>query len=352
MTINRFLTVVLAATLTCPAAFADFSYDQNVRITGGAMAGAMKAAGVFSKAARQPMGSQILVKGDRMATVTGDSITVIDLTKETFTNIDLQKKSYATITFSEMTQAMARMAEKMRQNDAQTTVKAEVKHTGKSQVIGGMKATESILTLTMQMTDAKSGKTADMVMASHMWMTPSMPGYEEVKNFYTKMAQKMAWTPGASGFAGAMLGQQPGGQKGMAELVKETSKLEGIPMLQVVRMNAAGQGMPTEAEMARTQQQQQVPQQEPTPETPSARIGRLAGGIGGLGGFGRNKKKDDSPVAEQPAQTSPAGATPAGTLIEMTIESSNFSSAPVDAARFDVPAGFKEVEHDMKKALK
>ena len=38
--------------------------------------------------------------------------------------------------------------------------------------------------------------------------------------------------------------------------------------------------------------------------------------------------------------------------MEMTTELTAFSSAPVDAAKLNVPDGFKQVEHEMKKALK
>ena len=47
-----------------------------------------------------------------------------------------------------------------------------------------------------------------------------------------------------------------------------------------------------------------------------------------------------------------AGPTPPGTLMEMTTELTAFSSAPVDVAKLNVPDGFKQVEHEMKKALK
>ena len=38
--------------------------------------------------------------------------------------------------------------------------------------------------------------------------------------------------------------------------------------------------------------------------------------------------------------------------MEMTTELTAFSSAPVDMAKLSVPAGFKQVEHDMAKQLK
>jgi hypothetical protein len=39
-------------------------------------------------------------------------------------------------------------------------------------------------------------------------------------------------------------------------------------------------------------------------------------------------------------------------MMEMTTELMSFSSAPVDASKFEVPPAFKQVEHPMTKALK
>jgi hypothetical protein len=80
----------------------------------------------------------------------------------------------------------------------------------------------------------------------------------------------------------------------------------------------------------------------------------LAGGLGGFGGFGRRKKQEEQqqqqPQAPQP-QPGNAGAAP-GALMEMTTESSGFSTASVDAAKFSPPAEFKKVESDLAKSLR
>jgi hypothetical protein len=80
-----------------------------------------------------------------------------------------------------------------------------------------------------------------------------------------------------------------------------------------------------------------------------AALGRL-GRLGGLGGFGRKKKQEEPPPP--PKKTDEAKKGESGVLLEATTENSNFSSGAVDAAKFTVPAGFKEVEHEMKKVLR
>jgi hypothetical protein len=365
---------ILAASLLCAAARADFSYDQTSKMTGGAMMGMMKVAGAFSKAAREPMRSTVLVKGDRMAMVSADHINVIDLNAETFTDIDLKKNTYATITFAEMGRAMAKIAEKMGQQKEAEGVnlqfKADVKPTGQTRIIEGLNTKETILTLAMEGADAKTGNKGAMQFVMDMWLAPAMPGYEEVRVFHTKLAQKLAWNP-MGGMAGAMMNQH---SKGMAELVKEMSKLDGIPVLQVTRIGGTGTGMPTEADMAAAQQAGAQQQQQPAPNVSDAagqaaagaalgragRLGGLAGGLGGFGGLGRKKKNQEQaeqqapapqPAAQQQASTAPPSGSP-GVLMELTTELTGFSSSPVDASKFGVPAGFKQVEHDMAKALK
>jgi hypothetical protein len=362
---QAFTAFALCACCTT-ALLADFSYEQSSKITGGAMAGMMKVAGAFSKQAREPMRSTVMVKGDRMATVSGERINVIDLNKETLTDIDLQKKTYAVLTFADMARALEKMSEKLKGSQADTSAsadasfKVDVKNTGASRAINGIDAKQSILTVNMETTDKKTGNKLDMVIATDMWMAPSMPGYEEVRNFYMRMAQKMAWTP-SSGFLNAMAAQQPGLTKGMAEASKEMAKLDGIPMLQIVRMGGAGTGMAGNADSAAAQQEQQQPPPPSVKEAAGqaatgAALGRsrLGGLAGGLGGLGRKKKQEEQPQAQaQPAPEQPtAAAAPPGTLMELTTELTSFSSAAVDGAKFEVPAGFKQVEHDMQKALK
>src|SRR5690348_16587766 len=104
---------------------ADFSYEQNTRVTGGALAGAMKVAAVFSKQAREPMRSTVAVKGDRMVHLDSTHGSIIDLNKETITNIDFQKKTWSVMTFAEMQQAMQQAAAKMKERQTAAPPNAE-----------------------------------------------------------------------------------------------------------------------------------------------------------------------------------------------------------------------------------
>jgi hypothetical protein len=329
---------------------ADFSYEQTSKVTGGAMAGMMKFAGAFSKQAREPMKTTVAVKGDRMAHISSMSVQIIDLAKETMTNIDFQKKTYSVLTFAQLTEAMNQMNSKIRDEQGnettELTFKASVKETGQKRNVAGMDARQVILTMEMEGTDKKTGqKAVAMTMTSDMWLAPGVAGYDEVRDFYKRMAQKMSWAPSMGMMAPA------GSQKGMAEMMKEMSKLDGVPVFQVINMGGAG--MPP-GQQGAAQQQSQQPQQQQQAEQQSSggALGRLAGGkLGGFGGFGRKKKQDDQPAAEQSGSSQSAAAPQGapGSLMEMTTELSAFSTSAVDASKFEVPAGFKQVESDMLK---
>lgn len=340
--IRRFLTCSALILLPASLLQADFSYEQTSKITGGVMAGMMKVAGVFSKSAREPMRSTVAVKGDRMVTTSGQTASIIDLAGETITEINFQRKQYSVMTFAEMAQMMEEMARKMKSKDApDASFKITVNETGQTRQINGMDTRQMIVKMVMEAKDAETGKTGGMVVTADMWLAPKVAGYDEVTGFYTRMAQKMSWTPG--GGMAAMAG--PEASKALSELYKEGSKLNGIPVVQNIRIG--GEGDPGTAEAGAAQQQAPAQQQQAQEEQPS--IGRALGGR--LGGFGRlgRKKQEEPPPPQQGSQPAGGGQPSApGALLEMTTETTNFSAAPVDASKFEVPAGFKQVKPDKR----
>jgi hypothetical protein len=327
-------TVVAATPL-----LADFSYQETTHITGGALMSAMKVAGVFSKQARQanePVQSTVAVKGDRMVHRSSTHTSVIDLAAQTITSIDMQKKTYSVMTFDQMKQAMQQMSDKMKQNKNQGEMKFSVSanNTGKTKQISGYDAKELVLKMTMEGTDQKSGQTGSMVVTADSWIAPQVSGYAEVRDFQRRMAEKLNWTPG-----GGMFGARPDMQQGMAEVYKEFAKLDGMPVFQTTVMGGEGTAPVDRSDPAQNTQAQQADK----PSKGSA-IGSALGGHFGLG----KKKSQDQQEQQQPA--SQGNSSNQGVLIEMTTEMGGFSAAPVDASLFEVPAGFKQVESDLRRA--
>jgi hypothetical protein len=191
-----------------------------------------------------------------------------------------------------------------------------------------------LLKMEAQSTDQKSGQTGAMTINCDMWIAPGIAGYQEVRDFYRRMAEKLDWTP-----SGNIFMANPSVSQGMAGMTKEMAKLDGVPVLQVTTMGAAGQPPAGSTDAGA----QQPAQQPPPAERPS--LGSVLGGkLGGLGGLGR--KKQDQPAPAASSDTAPSSP---GSLLEMTTAMSDFASATLDASQFNVPAGFKKVEPDLKK---
>jgi hypothetical protein len=336
--LSRLLTIAGVLVLPCSTLLADFSYEETSTITGGAVASLMNVAGVFSKQAREPIHSTIAVKGNQMMRHSANTGSLIDLDAQTITSIDFQKKTYSVMTFEEMKQMLEQMSAKMKQNDnGQMNFKVSADNTGKTQQISGVDTKELILKMEMQATDQQSGQTGSMVITTDMWIGPAVSGYEEVRAFQKKMAEKIAWTPG-----GNMFMSRPDVAKGMAEASKEMAKLDGIPVQQCMIMGAGGQ--PGAAPSGATAP---VPCDQSKSSQPKPSLGgALGGALGGKFGIGRSKTSDD-----QAAQSGNGGSAGNGSLLEMKTELSGFSSNSVDSAQLAVPAGFKKVDAPDAKRL-
>jgi hypothetical protein len=356
MSSRNWIAVGLCSLLTTPS-FADFRYDETTQITGGSVVGMMKFAGAFSKDAKKamdPVTSTVLVQGNRMARINPDSTEIVDLDKETITNIDHKKKQYTVMTFEQMKQQMEQAMKKAKEQQAKATpsqpqandtpppkmnFKVNVRNTASTKQVAGLDTKESILTMLMEATDQKSGQTGSLAITNDMWMAPEIPGYGEVRDFNKRFALKMGVVFGDT-FKPSMAAMQPGSAEGMAEMVKEMSKLKGVPVMQVMRMGATTNGEPLPAAS-----EAPLPASN-GPAMPSAgdvakqsASSAIASKLGGFGSFGR-KKKDPPP--EQPASGQPA--TPAqSVLMESTTQTTGFSSGPVDSSRLKVPAGYAQV---------
>ena len=359
------LAVLLA--LATPLAHADFTYTDTTQLTGGSMLQLMKVAGAFSKQARQssePIISTVILKGNRLARISQQSTEIIDLDRETITTIDHVKRQYTVMTFEQMRQQIQQAMEKATQqqksatptqqpaSDTNVTFQVHVRNTGATKDVSGVNANESILAMTMDATDKTSGQTGSMAITNDLWLAPDIPGYGEVRDFYVRYAEKMKII-----FNGAlnpsMFAQYPGAGQGMADMVKEMSKLKGIPVLQIMRMGMTANGaalpaaseapLPASPDMPTAGQVAQQTAQQSAAAAIASKLGGFGGMAGGFGGFGHKKKADPAPPAAD--DTPAAGAAPAtsAVLIESNTQLASFSQASVDPTRFAIPAGYQQI---------
>src|SRR5258708_33923353 len=100
------------------------------------------------------------------------------------------------------------------------------------------------------------------------------------------MAVKLGWTAGAR----TMMAGRTDMVRGMAGVYKEAAKLDGIPVLQVMKMIPTSDGQPVSAQSG-SDGQAASQETKPQAETPSL-TGPLAGEPGGFGGFGRKQNTE------------------------------------------------------------
>ena len=353
---------LLALSLPAVLHATDYTYQQTTQLTGGSLLNMVKSVGFFSSQARHvgdPVFSTIYLKDNRLANVSPESIEIIDLDKETITQIDVQRKTYTVMTFDQIKQQVENARQQMEkqppsqpaaaQPAADPNVKVsfdvKVRKTGAQKEISGLHSNEAILTMTMTATTSataqQSQQSGAMAITNDMWMVPAIPGYDQVRDFYRRMAGKMSDASQGLGYDfSKMLAQNPGASAALGDMAKEMQKLDGVPIMQVMRMGTTLNGQPLPAAS-----------EAPTPASPAGPNGgdvakqgmtsALTSHIPGFGGFGKKKQQAPPPDQDQNAGQAP---TANSILMETQITTSNFSSAPVDPSHFDIPAGYKQVQ--------
>jgi hypothetical protein len=300
-------------------------------------------------ALKEPQISTVAVQGNRMVRKSKRDGEIIDLDKRTITTINFEKRTYTEVTFEQMKQGLEQASASASQQQQQQQqpagqkvnldVDADIKNTGQTKTINGMEAHQVIMTMSMGATDPQSGQAGAMKMNSEMWLVKEIQGAGEMREFYMRMAKELDWAP--TGMGGMM--NRPDISRALAKMTAEGEKMDGTPVQQVIRMSMSASGAPGDPQTP----QQTSQQGQAAPARPSlgdALGGALGGKLGGLGGFGR-KKKQETPANDTAAADGQAsGQQATGSLMEMTTESTGFSTSGVDPSLFAVPADFKKVE--------
>ncbi|BDC51148.1 hypothetical protein F183_A34640 [Bryobacterales bacterium F-183] len=331
---------------------ADVQVEQTTRVTGGSIANIPFVGGKI----KEPQVSTTLLKGNRMAMVSKDSTTIYDLDKETVTTVNTAKREYSVMTFAEMREAMDKAMEKMQQMTQQNKAQGEMKWTVKvdptseRKEVNGFDATKYVLTMDGEATDSKTGKRSGTRMVMDCWVAKSVPGIAEQNAFAKRMAEKLGY--GRASGLNPMVQAQMG--KGWYEAAAQFQKMDGYTVQSVTRMSTTIDGQPVMVPEGQQNGPQisggDVAREAGTSAAQSAAsrsLGRLGGlGAAGIGGFGRKKKQEEPKPAEASANS---GTMVPAVMMEMLMDVNSMSSASVDASKFEVPAGFKQVESELKK---
>lgn len=364
----RYMTV--AGVFACATTLmADFRYEETTKVTGGTILRLSKFPGMGKMTA--PTTTVHYFKGGKSANATGNTVDIIDADRGVFIVVNKEDKTYSTITFEEFKAALEAMSKKAQQQakgaEGSMTIDMKVNDLGTTRRVLNLDAKGMEMKLTMTMTDKKSGQSVPMDITSELYIVKELAGSEEMKQFYLRMAKKIDWDVKNARFMG-LAQMQPGFAEGMQKMAAEARKLEGTPLVTITKMMGmpGGGEMPEMPEMngpssteisdaaareARSEATREASSQ--TSRAAGGRFGGLAGAAAGgmLGGFGRKKPKEQ-PKEEVKAQTTPAPAPAPKSFMETTSEVLSYSSSAIDGSLFEVPAGFKEVEHPMKKAAR
>jgi hypothetical protein len=397
--ITRKLAAITGLLLTAEFAFADASYQTTSQVTGGQFVDNLRSVSFLSKQMEKafaPTSHIVMVHGNQKADVSKDFTQIIDLDKGQMIFIDHNKKTYYILTFAQMAKQMANVSQQMQkvqQQSAQPQTQppqnikidfdTKVDNTGVTKVVNGFTAQEQIITVKMTATSTDPAavppgqpNSFTYTVTTDAWITPDPPEMKEIQDFDVRMAQKMMqgmdtsalmqqWKQNANNGNAAMaqmFGGHPGASEAMAQMAKETAKIKGTRILEVMSM---GGDVPAQAGTANTtaapsqpqsQQQGSVAGQVATDtatQTAAGESGRL-GVVGSalanstLSAFRR--KKASTPPAAQTTTTSSAATSGTASspqkvvLMEMTEQKTNFSRDAVPSSAFQIPAGYKQVQ--------
>lgn len=282
----------------------------------------------------------VALKGNRKASISGETEEIVDLNEDKVYALDLKKKTYTVTTFDElrrrMEEARQKAAAQQQQSPAsaakpdqagardpnrpQIEIEVDVKNTGQTKSINGFETREVLVTISAH----DKGKTLDqaggLLLTESVWMAPPIAALRELAEFDQRYARKLAsamfGTAQADG-AAAAAAMYPMLQDVVVRMRTENTKIEGSPILTTITV----EGVQSPEMLAEQQKQDKRSDVKAT--------GGLGGMLGGIAGRMGKKKAENG--------DGPKGRT---TIMTMTHEVLRVAT-DVSAADVAVPDGFR-----------
>jgi hypothetical protein len=285
----------------------------------------------------------------------------------------------------EMPARMAQMQAQMQQQQAQAQKQqgpavppnlqfkftTDVKDTGLTKMIDTYSAKQQILTMKMTVTDSNNpGTNISYDFTDEIWTTPTLPAeMKDAQEFDVRFGKKLMEGMDVKDLMGnmanmrngsqmammQMFGGKPGAADAFAQMEKEMAKITGTRLVEITRMGGSGTGIDAQQGTAGNGSATNGNQgsNNSSANNSTTNVGSPSSMLGGalIGAFHKKKAQDNPP----PASTPPAGGTPGQpqdvTLMEMTVQTHDFSSAAVPASAFQIPAGLKQVPSPMQQMM-
>lgn len=242
------------------------------------------------------------LKGQKSKDDHGNRVVILDFEAQTMTTLDNAAKTYTVTRFADLPTVKGAIEG--------AEVNVDIQSTGQKKSIAGFTASQVLVTMDLDMPQTRQAGLKPSLEVE-LWIARDVPGSQELAAFYKK---------NAANYPLAALGSNsnPSMQKAMAKFQKQLAELDGVPVMEVIRLKAGGSGGPT------AEQLQQMAQAR-------AQLEMLS--------------KQGGPQA-QAAQAALArmGAAGGGSLFETTMTAGDFSTAPIPDSVFAIPAGYTQAK--------
>jgi hypothetical protein len=274
----RTVSILILSSLAGVTARADFSYAIATKSGSGAI----------------NTSSKVYLKGQKIKYDYGTFATIIDFGAQTLTELSYNRKTYTVTPFTQMGQARTQT---VRQS------KIDVKQTGQRKMVNGYNASQVILTIDMPVgSTTEPGSTLHV--DAELWISPDVPGSQEMKAFYQKYADR---------FSSAVLGRgDQSMEKAIGEISRAMGALNGVVVQQIMKTTGGGQ---EEAQNAMADVQKQLDALKKQGNLPPQVAQRLSNMQTGSGGGSKN---------------------------EIVQDSANFSISAIPDLVFAIPAGYQQ----------
>ena len=380
------LTIFAACIVNAPSVFADVTIQQNFTVSASGIMSMMGSSGTLTTS----------ISGDRGRTENNiestssmmkkfaknmNTATIVRLDEQRMLSLAPEKKEYSEISFEEMRAQMEKsMAdlEKMSdqgglpvsEDDCQwTPPDMKVRNTGEKQKFAGIKAEQTVITVTQTCKIPDTDKSCEMIWNLEYWNADKMPGGDEAADFQKGMARAMGGDE-ALGMAQAYTrGLLAMFKKGWDEVLQEGGKVEGFPVKTVMSLEMGGENCTTgsgqpialdevwgQAGEAGKNAAISSASGAASGAAGNAAAGAMGNSVGGSiagsalgaasrevvsGMFNKMRKKKDKPA--EVAQTAAPTASGSVTIFEITSELTGVDEKDVADSQFVVPAGWKKV---------
>jgi hypothetical protein len=256
------LTTFAVSVEATPPAFADVTYHQSFTVSATGMMSMMGSNGTMTTMvsgdhARTENNIESTSAMMRKFAKNANTATIVRLDDQVMLQLAPEKKQYSEVTFEEM---RAQIDKSMKQLDEMSgqgglpvsegdcqwsEPEMDVKNTGEKQKFAGVKAEQTIISVSQTCNVAKTNKSCKMTWNLEYWNADKMPGGDEALAFQKGMAKAM----GSEEVLGAAQAYSRGllamFKKGWDEVLQEGGKMDGFPVKTVMSLEMGGENCTT-----------------------------------------------------------------------------------------------------------